>query len=200
MSSSSDDEYQNQAPPQLNFGNPFAQPLPGAYGGGAGVPPARSAQQPQYLEYNTKGRPWMERLFYNTGVSTLIGTFAGGAYGAIEGWGKSPRPKFKVKVNSMLNHAGRRGSKAGNALGSVAMLYTFSEGITEMVELEHMIPSSMPGNEYVVPMISAVATGLVYKSTKGPRVMAVYAAAGALGIVGLEVGSQFAQNGVLPSF
>jgi hypothetical protein len=62
------------APPSLDFGNPFAN-----MGGQQRMGGQQQQQQqqrkasPQYLEYNTKGRPWMERLFYNTGVAALVG-------------------------------------------------------------------------------------------------------------------------------
>ena len=119
---------------------------------------------------------------------TRAGTFGGGAFGVVEGLNKAPRNTARVRINSMLNYSGRRGSKAGNALGSVALLFTMMEGVGEQIELEHLIDSAgVP--TVVAPMAAAAATGLIYKGTKGPRVMAVYAAAGCVAALGMELAS-----------
>ncbi len=41
--------------------------------------------EPEYLDYNMKGRGFFEKLTYNVGYMYLLGTFGGGAYGAVLG-------------------------------------------------------------------------------------------------------------------
>jgi len=136
-----------------------------------GVP---SAQGPEYLEYNIMGRTWAERMLYNTGTLYLLGIVAGGSFGFVEGFRTAPSTKFNIRLNSILNKCGKRGSRLGNALGSVAFLYSLVEGAGELARVEKRVG----GVEWVNPVLAAAVTGLVYKSTQGPKTMAV---AGGLG-------------------
>ena len=72
-----------------------------------------------YLDINIHGRSFYQQLLYNTGTAYLGGIVLGGAYGAVEGLREAPSHKFKIRLNSVLNASGKRGSKAGNALGSL---------------------------------------------------------------------------------
>ena len=56
-------------------------------------------------------------MFANTGLSYVLGIFGGGIYGLNEGLKNTPSNKFKVKVNSVLNHCSRHGSRIGNVAG-----------------------------------------------------------------------------------
>jgi hypothetical protein len=93
------------------------------------------ARQPDYLDYDQKGRGIVVSMFANSGVAYLIGTFGGGLYGLREGILNSPSTRFRVKLNSILNHCGRHGSKWGNSLGVVAILYSLYEGAADQVSL-----------------------------------------------------------------
>lgn len=79
------------------------------------------ASEPEYLKYNIKGRDIFGRLFFNSGVAWLGGFSVAGAYGFAEGWRNAANPSFKVKLNSVMNAVSKRGSKVGNALGTIGM-------------------------------------------------------------------------------
>lgn len=103
------------------------------------VAPALGVQsrhaQPDYLDYDQKGRGMVTTMFANAGVSYLMGITAGGIYGLQKGISSTPSSKLKVQINSVLNHCGRYGSKAGNSFGVVAVLYSLYEGIGDKVSL-----------------------------------------------------------------
>ena len=90
-------------------------------------------QQPDYLDYDQKGRGLVVTMFANTGLSYLLGIAGGGLYGFQKGIASTPSSKFKVQVNSVLNHCGRYGSKAGNTVGVFAVMYSLYEGIFDTV-------------------------------------------------------------------
>lgn len=92
-----------------------------------------SQQQPDYLDYDQKGRGTIVTMFANTGLSYLLGIGGGGLYGLQRGIATTPSTKFKVQVNSVLNHCGRYGSKAGNTVGVFAVLYSLYEGLADNV-------------------------------------------------------------------
>ena len=94
----------------------------------------------------------------------------------MEGLRNAPSSKFKIRFNSVLNACGKRGSKLGNALGVLALMYSFSEGFADWIELDRIIG----GDNYdvAVPIIAGIATGAIYKSTQGPKTMALAAVLG----------------------
>ena len=92
-----------------------------------------STEQPDYLDYDQKGRGLVVTMFANAGVSYLLGIAGGGVFGLQKGISSTPSSKFKVQVNSVLNHCGRYGSKAGNSMGVFAVMYSLYEGIFDQV-------------------------------------------------------------------
>lgn len=92
--------------------------------------------QPDYLEYDQGGRGIVVTMFANTGMSYLLGILGGGAYGLSRGIALTPSSKFRVQLNSVLNHCGRYGSKAGNTLGVLSCIYSMYEGIGDQVREE----------------------------------------------------------------
>ena len=72
-------------------------------------------------------------MFANTGLSYLLGTGAGGLYGLGEGLKHTPSHRFRVKLNSVLNHCSRHGSRVGNMLGVWSVLYSFYEYFGDQV-------------------------------------------------------------------
>jgi import inner membrane translocase subunit TIM23 len=54
-------------------------------------------------------------------------------YGLQRGITNTPSSKFKVQLNSIMNHCGRYGSKAGNQLGVFAVMYSLYEGLGDAV-------------------------------------------------------------------
>mmetsp|Transcript_4496 Transcript_4496/g.8511 ORF Transcript_4496/g.8511 Transcript_4496/m.8511 type:complete len:211 (-) Transcript_4496:39-671(-) len=134
----------------------------------------------EYLDYTEKSAA--ERMFYKAGTAYLGGIFVGGAYGVVNGFRTSPSPKFKIRINTILNKSGRYGSKFGNALGAVALMYSCFEAGAEALHLEENIPGIR--EDFANPLISAFATGLLYKSTQGPRTMLLAGVIGATAVMG----------------
>jgi len=138
-----------------------------------------SSQQPDYLDYDQKGRGVVVTMFANTGVSYLLGIAGGGLYGFRKGIASTPSSKFKVQVNSVLNHCGRYGSKAGNTMGVFAVMYSLYEGVFDQLDLERYT-----GVESLSPPLAAMMTGVSYYGPSGIRVAALGGAIG-LGAVGV---------------
>ena len=92
-----------------------------------------ATQQPDYLDYDPKGRGIIVTMFANSGVAYLMGIAGGGIYGLRSGLAATPSNRFRVQLNSVLNHSGRYGSRAGNTLGVFAIFYSFFEGIADQV-------------------------------------------------------------------
>jgi hypothetical protein len=90
-------------------------------------------QQPDYLDYDQKGRGVVSTMFTNSGISYLLGVTTGGVYGLQEGLRNTPSSRWKVKLNSVLNHCGRYGSQVGNMMGATAILYSLYEGLADTV-------------------------------------------------------------------
>lgn len=107
------------------------------------VVPTLSAA-PDYLDYDPKGRGIVVTMFANTGMSYLIGTSAGGLYGFREGLKATPNTRFRVQLNSVLNHCGRYGSRAGNTMGVFAVLYSLFEGIADQVSQRTYMEEDCP--------------------------------------------------------
>jgi len=106
-----------------------------------------SSQQPDYLDYDQKGRGLVVTMFANAGVSYLLGIVGGGVYGFQKGISSTPSSKFKVQVNSVLNHCGRFGSKAGNSMGVFAVMYSLYEGVFDKVSPSGLSRLRNPGSK-----------------------------------------------------
>ena len=104
-----------------------------------------------------------------------MGIFLGGSFGFVEGFRTSPSPKFNIRLNSVLNKCGRRGSRLGNALGSLASVYSFLEYGCEYFHVQDMAG----GGEWVNPVVCATGAGLLYKSSQGPKTMLLAGGIGA---------------------
>ncbi|OQR87756.1 Mitochondrial Protein Translocase (MPT) Family [Achlya hypogyna] len=136
-----------------------------------------------YLEYDVKGRGFHERATHTIGLSYFGGILGGGAYGALEGVRNSPSRKFKVRMNSLFNAAGQRGSRAGNALGVLALMYSGCQEVVDTLELEQYGVF-----DKALPIFAAGATGMIYKSTAGTRPMMMAGVIGAVLMGGVQFG------------
>jgi hypothetical protein len=130
MSNGSNDENDaGPALPNFNTSNISLSTIAPALGVSGGK------SSPDYLDYDPKGRGIVVTMFANTGMSYLIGTAAGGVYGFKQGLAATPSNRFRVQLNSVLNHSGRYGSRAGNTLGVFAILYSLYEGAADNVSM-----------------------------------------------------------------
>lgn len=142
---------------------------------------------PDYLDYDTKGRGLTERMFYNSGMIYIGGLGLGGMFGALEGLKNAPKKRFKIRLNSVLNACGKRGSRVANALGVLAIMYTGVEGLADYLEADKLAG----GIDIVNPIIAGAGAGALYKCTKGPGQMALFSAVGAIGMAGFSVGNKY---------
>mmetsp|Transcript_7199 Transcript_7199/g.18080 ORF Transcript_7199/g.18080 Transcript_7199/m.18080 type:complete len:194 (+) Transcript_7199:92-673(+) len=138
----------------------------------------KGQSQPDYLDFDQKGRGVVVTMFANSGLSYLMGIGAGGLYGLQRGIASTPSSKFKVQVNSVLNNAGRYGSWMGNSLGVCAVMYSLFEGLGDNLELDRYT-----GIENTTPPLAAMMTGMTYYAPSGIRVAALAGTIG-LGAVG----------------
>lgn len=153
--------------------------------------------QPDYLDFDQKGRGVVVTMFANAGMCYLVGIGGGGLYGLQRGIASTPSSKFKVQVNSVLNNAGRYGSRYGNTLGVFAVLYSIYEGLGDQLELDRYT-----GFDTTSPPLAAMLTGVSYYAPSGLRVASLGGALG-LGAVGATyagytaMGKPFGSGGFL---
>ncbi|KAL3802117.1 hypothetical protein HJC23_010873 [Cyclotella cryptica] len=145
-------------------------------------------QQPDYLDYDQKGRGVVSTMFTNSGISYLLGVTVGGVYGLQEGLRNTPSSRWKVKLNSVLNHCGRYGSQVGNMMGATAILYSLYEGLADTYDLDQYTGPIQPP----APLFAGFMTGATYYMRAGPRVAAL---AGTIGVG--AVGATFGLYSVL---
>lgn len=134
-----------------------------------------------YLDYDIKGRPWNEKMFGYAGSSFLTGLTVGGVYGAHKGLKQAPSPKFWIRLNSFMNGAGRYGSKWGNNMAMVALIYSINESIAESYDVAGQLNLPLAANN----AFGGFATGLFYKCTAAPRTAALAGVIGGVGGYGL---------------
>ena len=97
---------------------------------------------PDYLEYDTKGRSVVTKMFANAGASYIVATGVGGLYGFQEGLRTTPSQRFKIKLNSVLNHCSKNGSRFGNMMGVLSVFYSLYEGAADHVSGSILFPWS----------------------------------------------------------
>ena len=68
-----------------------------------------------------------------------------------------------------------------------AIMYTSFEYLADTFEFDKLAG----GVDLVNPVFAAAASGVAYKSTRGPRQMALFGSMGALGMVGVGMGSKY---------
>lgn len=110
-------------------------------------------------------RGWSDDLCYGTGVTYLTALSVGGAWGLIEGLNRTaPTASPRLKLNSCLNAITRRGPFLGNSAGVIALVYN---GINSTI-------GHYRGKHDAVNSVSAgVLSGMIFKSTKGPKPMLI---------------------------
>ncbi|EGS20614.1 uncharacterized protein CTHT_0024480 [Thermochaetoides thermophila DSM 1495] len=119
-------------------------------------------------------RGFTDDLCYGTGTTYLIGLTIGGAWGLQEGLKRSVDQPPKLRLNSVLNSVTRRGPFLGNSAGVVAIVYNCINSY-----LGHLRGKNDAANT----ILAGVLSGIIFKSTKGPRQMLISG-----GIVGTVAG------------
>jgi len=117
---------------------------------------------PQYLEFDQDTRRGeMEKSFSAIGSACCIGSGLGGAYGLYEGIRQTANSELSAKLRrtQIMNYCLKGGASTGNALASVAVIYSLSNFLltkTEVVE-----------DDEAKSLISGTFTGALFKSTTG---------------------------------
>ncbi|KAK1926640.1 mitochondrial import inner membrane translocase subunit tim23 [Papiliotrema laurentii] len=121
-------------------------------------------------------RGWTDDLCVGTGTTYVSGLAIGGAWGVKEGWSRQlgENASGKLRLNSILNGATRRGTLLGNSLGVLAIFYNLTNSGLDHIRGQHDIFNSMG---------AAALSGAVFKSTAGVKPAAITAGvmAGAAG-------------------
>ena len=122
-------DQEDSGPPLPDFRSPAIQLHTVAPALGVAAAPNK---QPDYLDYDPKARGF-NTVFANAGMAYLMGIGGGGIYGFRHAMRSTPSTRWKVQFNSILNHCGRYGSRAGNTLGVFAVLYSLYEVMADQV-------------------------------------------------------------------
>ncbi|KAG5187138.1 mitochondrial import inner membrane translocase subunit TIM23 [Tribonema minus] len=166
--------------PKLNTSSIDLGSLAGMYGVQGG-----GAYEPDYLDYNIKGRDTFEKTTYNTGMCYLAGIIGGGGYGVLEGARTAPSSRARIRVNAILNAAGKRGSRAGNTLAVLAMFYTGFEFMFDSLEVDAKVGDA----EWLHPVLAGSAAMTLFYTGKNVRTMALAGVAGGAGMGALYLGT-----------
>ncbi|KAF2150512.1 Tim17-domain-containing protein [Myriangium duriaei CBS 260.36] len=110
-------------------------------------------------------RGWSDDLCYGTGVTYLAALTVGGAWGLAEGLNRlPPGSPPKLRLNSALNAVTRRGPFLGNSAGVIAMVYNGFNSTIGYYRGKHDALNSIT---------AGALSGMVFKSTRGPRQMMI---------------------------
>ncbi|KAI9183030.1 Mitochondrial import inner membrane translocase subunit tim23 [Blastocladiella emersonii ATCC 22665] len=124
-------------------------------------------------------RGFGDDLCYGTGTAYLTGLTLGGTWGFLQGM-RAPLEirSTKLRVNAVLNAMTRRGPFVGNSFGVLAVMYSF-------VNYAVAYPLDVtPDQKPYVSIVSAAASGALFKSTAGLRSAGITGAVcGSLAIV-----------------
>jgi hypothetical protein len=122
-----------------------------------------------------------EQLTYLAGSAYMAGGFAGGAAGCVAALRESAGKTGKLRVNAVLNSAGKRGALFANSLGVLALMFSLGEtGMHNVMHEDSVMNYAAAG---------AIAGGL-FKSTRGVRAAGIWAGAGAAFAVGAVYASR----------
>ncbi|RMZ89507.1 hypothetical protein DV736_g3282, partial [Chaetothyriales sp. CBS 134916] len=112
-------------------------------------------------------RGWSDDLCYGTGITYITALTIGGTWGFIEGLNRVPASAPpKLRINGVLNSMTRRGPFLANNAGVVAMVYNGINSTIGYYRGKHDVANSV---------VSGALAGMVFRSTRGPKQMAISA-------------------------
>jgi import inner membrane translocase subunit TIM23 len=110
-------------------------------------------------------RGWSDDLCYGTGTTYLAALTVGGAWGLAEGLNRTPASAPpKLRLNAVLNAVTRRGPFLGNSAAVIAMVYNGFNSTIGYYRGKHDAANSV---------VAGALSGMLFKSTKGIRPMAI---------------------------
>lgn len=152
------------------------------FGALKGVQPLASSDKLEYLfedEYVATGPSWGARICYGSGMTYLTGLSVGGTWGFLDGLRNPAGKTTRLRINCILNSMTSRGPFVANNLAMLALLYNLVHGgIIRMREGKYDLYSSVG---------SAMAAGMIYKSTKGLKQMGLAGLIYGTGMLGFQL-------------
>lgn len=109
-------------------------------------------------------RGFTDDLCYGTGVTYLSALTIGGAWGLQEGLRRSAGQPPKLRLNSTLNAVTRRGPFLGNSAGVLAICYNCINSYIGYLRGKHDAANTI---------VAGALSGMLFKSTRGLRPMAI---------------------------
>ncbi|KAF9625606.1 hypothetical protein IFM89_024379 [Coptis chinensis] len=138
-------------------------------------------------EAGIQRRSWGENVTYYAGSGYLTGILLGGSRGIYEGIKSGEKGESrKIRVSRILNSTGARGSKLGNSLAALGLIYA---------GLESGIVGYRNTDDVWNNVLAGLGTGAFYKVASGPRTAVV---AGVIG--GLAAGAVAAGKHVVKRY
>jgi mitochondrial import inner membrane translocase subunit TIM23 len=114
---------------------------------------------PEYLfeeESLAQRRSWGENLTFYTGLSYLGGSVAGGSVGYRRATSATePGDSFKIHTNQILNSCGQDGSRLGNRIGVIGLLFAGME--SGMIALRDT-------DDWINTVVAGLGTGAVFRA------------------------------------
>ena len=125
---------------------PSASPLlPPPHLGPGGIPLPPSLSLPASATSSGRIRGWTERLSYETGTSYALGFIGGGLYGVLVGVSKPlAGVNPKLRLNAVLNAAGRSSSQWANGLAVFSLLYSISRSTSRWAYRRYVAHETQP--------------------------------------------------------
>lgn len=119
------------------------------------------SSNPEYLFDTETKRGKMEKSFSAIGSAVCIGSSIGGAYGVYDGVRQTALSGLtgRLRRTQIMNYTLKGGASFGNALGTVAVLYSLSHCLLSLTVYEE--------DDEIKSMVSGTATGALFKSTSG---------------------------------
>eukprot|EP00088_Acartia_fossae_P002418 TRINITY_DN10980_c0_g1_i1.p1 TRINITY_DN10980_c0_g1~~TRINITY_DN10980_c0_g1_i1.p1 ORF type:complete len:203 (-),score=34.19 TRINITY_DN10980_c0_g1_i1:612-1193(-) len=140
---------------------------PGASGNLQGLSPYLNIDtnylqsSPEYLFDQETKRGRLEKSFSAIGTAVCVGSGIGGAYGLYDGVRNTANANLtgKMRRTQLLNHTMKGGASSGNALGSVAVLYSLTHTLISLAGYEE--------DDEAKCLVSGAFTGFIFKSSAG---------------------------------
>ena len=119
------------SPPSAESTPSTTPPLPPPHLGPGGLPLAPHLSLPPHLSSPPRVRAWGEKLVYETGTSYALGFLSGGLAGTLQGLSRPlPGANAKLRLNAVLNGAGKVGSTYANGFAVFALVYGMSRSVS----------------------------------------------------------------------
>jgi len=94
---------------------------------GPGGLPFSPVFAPQSMLTDKRKRSWTEKFSYEVGTGFGVGFVGGSVFGGLQGLVKPlPGGNFKLRINSILNNAGRLSTASANGFAVFAIVYSMS--------------------------------------------------------------------------